>query len=269
MLVYDPAMQATLHELTPFVRGFDCGPDGGMHLLRLCNLLQDAADSHANELGVGARALMAQGMGWMLTRMRITVTRMPQDAEQLRLITWPEGSNRLYAWRQYRVLHGDELLVQGASAWVVADIAKRAVARMPQSIQEIAPPQQTPEPLLLGDDPAKGAQPQAFEAACRLQARNSDLDHNGHVNNGVLCQWLVEPMLPLAAEQGLKLAEVEVRFKKEMAGLGVALSQLQRESAPEGLLCRHLLLDGEDARDAENIEDASPLVVGRSLWRPA
>lgn len=259
LLVYAPVMQATLHELAPFVRGFDCGPDGGMHMLRLCNLLQDAADSHARELGVGARSLLSQGLGWMLTRMRIKITRLPQDDEQLRLITWPEGSNRLYAWRQYRVQHGSELLAQCASAWVVADIAKRAVARMPQAVQDITPPSAPPEPLPLGDDPAKEQQPQTFEAECRLQARNSDLDRNGHVNNGVLCQWLMEPMLPLAAEQGARLAEFDVRFKKEMAGLGTALSLLHRQPAQNGQLCRHLLLDREN----------TPLVVGRSLWRPA
>lgn len=242
-----------------------------MHILRLCNQLQEAADGHARLLGVGTPRLFEQGQAWMLTRMRLVLTALPQHGQVLRIKTWPEGGNRLYAWRQYVLLHEDRVLVRGASAWVVVNIAERSLARMPSAVQEIVPPGECPPPLPLGDDPAKEELMDEHTLTCTLQARHSDLDRNGHVNNGVLCQWLMEPALPLALEKGLQLAELSVRFKSEMTAKGTALSHMQtfesKDQAAVGpsadmapsqqLLCRHVL----------SKEDDTPLVVGRSLWR--
>lgn len=253
-------MQATLHMLTPTVRGFDCGPDGAMHLLRLCNQLQNAADSHARELGVGAPRLYTQGLAWMLVQLRLEIQRMPSHGEKLEIFTWPTGSNRLYAWRQYLLQSSQQTIVRGASAWVVVDISRRAVTHMPQDVREVAPPLDAPEALELGADPAKGEQPANFPLATQLVARHSDLDRNGHINNGVLCQWLAEPALPLAEERNLLLAELAVRFKAEAPAGITGLSQLQVEERDGALSCRHLL---------SKESDASPLVVGHSIWRPA
>lgn len=245
--------------LSPTVRGFDCGPDGAMHLLRLCNQLQNAADSHARELGVGAPRLYTQGLAWMLVQLRLEIQRMPGHGEKLMIATWPTGSNRLYAWRQYLLQSSGQTIVRGASAWVVVDISRRCVAHMPQTVREVAPPGDAPEALELGADPAKGKQPPDFPLSTRLLARHSDLDRNGHINNGVLCQWLAEPALPLAAEHNLALTEFAVRFKAEAPAGIAALSQLHVEEREGGLLCRHLL---------SKESDAAPLVVGRSSWRP-
>jgi len=231
-----------------------------MHLLRLCNQLQNAADSHALELGVGAPRLFEQGLAWMLVQLRLEIVRMPEHAERLEIVTWPTGSNRLYAWRQYRLHAAGTCAVRCASAWVVVDIAKRSVTHMPASVREVVPPEDAPEPLELGHDPAKEPQPEAFAHAARLLARHSDLDRNGHINNGVLCQWLAEPALPLAEARNLVLAELAVRFKAEAPAGTAADSLLHAEAFADGLRCRHRLVAADGG---------APLVVGRSAWRPA
>lgn len=260
-------MNATVHTVATTVRGYECGRNGGMHVMHLCNHLQDAADKHASILGMGMRELQAMELAWVLTRLRLELARLPRFSQRLDISTWPTGCNKFHAWRQFLVRDEERILARGASAWVVVRLDKHALARMPQIVHDIVPPAEAPEPLPLGEETRTRERKEApdtydgtYDACRELRARHGDLDLNGHVNNAVLCQWLVEPALTLMASRGMELAGLDARFKAELPPDEAALSclRLETKNTEAELACEHLL---------RRQGDGKPLVVGRSLWR--
>ncbi len=253
-------MQSFIHQHRFTVRGFECGPEGRMHMLHFCNYLQDIADRHASELGVGIQHLWEQRLAWVLTRLRLVIRDLPSNNQTFTLQTWPVMANKLYTWRQFRLLDNDgRPIVRGASAWVVINVDERAVVRMPQAVRDIIPPENAPEELPLGEDPSKTppVTHELSDAIVPFRARLSDLDLLGHVNNATLCQWLMEANIPFMRERGLSPVEFSVRFRKELRSAGQALSRVHRIRDDDVVTCRHTLCSAEDG---------APLVMGLSRW---
>lgn len=206
-------MQAFVHTHQLEVRGYEAGPDGFVHLQQLCNYLQDAADANAHALGVGFGALLERNRAWVLARLRIVINRLPRFGDSLMVLTWASGSNKLYAFRQFRVLNGDELLCRAASAWPMLDVEKRVAIRMPEEVRAIQPPLDAPGELPLEPDKVQDLATPASEVL--FTVRHADLDYNGHVNNAALCQWLLEAAPPLAPPPW-RLREMRIRYRAEL-----------------------------------------------------
>lgn len=206
-------MQAFVHTHQIEVRGYEVGPDGYVHVQQLCNYLQDAADANAHALGVGFGMLLERNRAWVLARLRIVISRLPRFGDRLTVLTWASGSNKLYAFRQFRVLAAGDLLASAASAWPMLDVEKRVAIRMPEEVRAIQPPLDAPEELALEPDKVQDLAIPTSEIL--FTVRYADLDYNGHVNNAALCQWLLEAALPLAPAPW-RLCEMRIRYRAEL-----------------------------------------------------
>ncbi|HET7838159.1 MAG TPA: acyl-ACP thioesterase domain-containing protein [Rectinemataceae bacterium] len=186
------------------VRGFDCGYGGPLRLLSLANFFQETAGEHADQIGYGVGKLLAEGRTWMLSRIDLRIDDLPRAGERVRVMTQPAGTERLFALRDLAMTGSDgRSLARAVYAYLVVDLATRRLMRPDRLFGEAIPVGAAPHPLSghLFDLPPAAATEVSF--AQRAWARH--IDHNGHVNNAWLLDWLADaapedqrPVAPMA-----------------------------------------------------------------------
>lgn len=193
------------------VYSFQVDPQGGLTLPDLCAFLQEAAWRNAEVLGVGVERLAADGLAWVLQRLRIEVERYPRQGETVLVTTWARAFERALARRDFEVHDGaGNRLAAATSVWVVVDLAARRLVRLPEFVRT-APV--AARPPALATEP--GALPSlvAPEHEKRAEVRRSDLDVMRHVNNTRYVDWALEAVPDDWADGGP--AAFEVVFRRE------------------------------------------------------
>jgi len=156
------------------------------------NYCQEAAGIHANQLGVGIDYMKARGMAWILSRMSLELVDRPSWGNKIRLRTWPRGSQKLYAIRDYELLTEEGLLVgRGRAAWLIIDTASMRPKR-PEAMAEALP--LNPELDALPDGAQAIAQEAGLVKVFSRTAAYSDIDYNKHVNNARYAKWAEDAM---------------------------------------------------------------------------
>ncbi len=150
---------------------------------RIMQLMQDAATSHAEQLGVGWHALDQNGMLWVLSKVKTQffapVTR--QNA-QFTLYTWPLAPNRFYAERCFAATKGENLLFSTTSLWTIISRDERKI--VPGTVMnDFYHGEYSSVPADAGSDFARVRWDSDFRLCYQTTIRRSDLDQNGHVNN--------------------------------------------------------------------------------------
>jgi len=152
------------------------------------NFIQEAAISHAADLGVGRDAMTSTGQAWILSRISLFVERRPLYGETVEVSTWPRRWEKLFALRDYAIRDAaGNALVRGRGAWLVLDLEKRRPLRA-QAVMENLPPNEGVDAFPAGAT--------ALNAAGNLAktsergALYSDIDYYGHANNARYVQWI-------------------------------------------------------------------------------
>ena len=221
------------------IRNFETDSRGNLTLISLANYLQDAADRHAIQLGVGMPVLAELGLSWVLHRMKITVTRWPRLAEEIRIETQPSGLERVYVYRDFRVYDQQgNLLISASSTWLVFDVIKRTLSTPAAHFQDIFEPYRN---LPFLSRPTLKFPPASLENLLRakVRARHNEIDSNAHVNNSVYFQWMLEP-LSAGFLASATCREVEIQFRKECTRQDLITSVCTQPDARE---VKHWLLD--------------------------
>jgi acyl-ACP thioesterase len=166
------------------------------------DFFQEAAISHAENLGVGREAMARTGQGWILSRISVFLERRPRFGETITVRTWPRGWDRLFAVRDYDIRDAsDAPIVRGRSSWIILDIEKHRPLR-PQAVMDTLPLNEGIDALPGGGG---GLEPRENPGKTgERRAAYSDIDYNGHVNNTRYIQWIqdiVEPELLDKARQ--------------------------------------------------------------------
>ncbi len=174
------------------VRSYEAGISNHVTLPTLCNYMQEAAGISAARLGWGIQALQAEGLTWMLSRLRVSVTRYVPWGETVTVRTWPSGTKgRLIAKRRF--LGFDEKgaeLFRASSEWLYVNLAAQKIAKLPETFADLVPAG-TPD-FELPDIGGKFAHLPSVEGSADILTRHSDLDFNDHVNNVHYVEWMLE-----------------------------------------------------------------------------
>jgi len=217
----------TFAEYDYLVRGYECGPDGVATLPSVCNYLQETAGRHAEKLGFSRTDFVAAGedISWVLTRLRVKMTRYPRWKDRVRVLTYPRGGRRVTANRDFVLFVGDETIGVATSEWVIIDLATRKIVPVPELVYSVADDEHPPVI-------AEGAFAR-LRWTCRetsgemsFRARRGDIDLNGHVNNVHYIEWLVETL----PETFGPVRDFEIAFKSEtLAGEEVRAASVEVE----------------------------------------
>ena len=191
----------------------------------LSGYLSEIAGHHAQELGVGLETLMAKGVTWVLSRLRLEIPAAVQLGDEVEIETWPSGIERLFALREFVVRRGGAEVARASSQWLVLDLATRKPVRPAEVLDARFPRAPTPPVAPL----AKGKLPELreWEVEKRFHVRYADIDQNLHVTNTSYLAWAVEAM-PKDLWQSSRLAAVEVHYLAETLHGAAVLSRLTR-----------------------------------------
>ncbi len=178
------------------IRHHECDPHGRLKLHCLMDYLQNAAAEHADMLGFGMDDLGQRNLIWVLSRLKLTIARMPRLGEKLTVETYPTGVEKIFALRQYCIRSESEILVGGTGAWLVLDRRSYRIMPPDRVMTPDMPLNESEERFhpLPGKLPPHGAagQQQSFRAGW------ADTDLNDHLNNAVYARYLTDlfPSVP-------------------------------------------------------------------------
>ncbi len=191
------------------VRASEIGPGGAMRLPALLDLFQEVAGTSATQLGWSSDRLLAEGKTWVLVRHHLRLHALPSWREEIAVETWPSGTRRVFALREFRALGADgRLLAEATSGWLLVGVPSKRPLRLPPEIDAIAKdsPGRVIEDLF---DELPAPAPDAPPGPATRVARD-DLDLNAHANNVAIFRALLEA-LPEAAPP----LELETEFRGE------------------------------------------------------
>lgn len=185
-------MGKTEYEKSYKIPVYDIGFNGQLNPFSLFNYLQDIASEHAVTLRFGKDDLMKANRFWVLSRITVQIISWPGWEETILVKTWPRGTDKLFALRDFEVKYPDGRLVAlSSSSWLVVDRTTRRVQR--------------PDSLLTSFNsgfPVKsslGRNSDKIEAisdypscSAPFRVKISDLDINLHVNNVMYFKWITD-----------------------------------------------------------------------------
>ena len=201
-----------------------------IHPSSVLSLFQDVAGIHANALGIGYNALMAQKTIWVLTKVRYRMVGTPRRYETVRVRTWPLPPARVNFRREYVMETPEgEVLIQGTSEWVVVHSEKRRV--LPAT------------DLYPGDDyctdtyfEGRLAKVPLFEAegeGREVVPGFTQLDINGHINNTCYADFVMDALSPAA---DTAVTGLQIDYHRELLSGQEVRLHLQRQGGT--VLCR-------------------------------
>lgn len=177
-----------------------------MTLDAMFQFFQEAAISHAENLGVGREAMTQTGQAWVLSRMTVLADRRPNYCETVTVRSWPQSFEKLFAIRNYDIRDKDDIpVVTSRSAWLIVDMEKRRPLR-PQSLIFDMPLNEGKEALPPEAGGAAGLTERSnLQKAAERKALYTDVDYNGHVNNVRYIQWIEDTLDPVFLEKADKM----------------------------------------------------------------
>ncbi len=235
------------------IRTFDIGQQKEVTVAHLLKLMHETALQNVIQLKVSKWDLEAANISWVLRRMHLQIKRFPKLGESVDILTNPAGFHRLFTFRDYRVYDDQQNIVaQAASKWLLMNTKERKLSPIPSFITDFEmPPQQDclprPEHKL---PPWKGS-----EASQEFRVSWHDLDFNGHLNNVIYLNWMVEP-LDATILANHQLVELDILYRAEAHWKEEVIAEVHTEGN-NGFL--HRLVRKADSKE---------LAIAKTTWAP-
>lgn len=229
----------------------ECGPDGRVRISSIVNYHQEMAWRHAEILGYGRQALLTTNRAWVLTRMRLVLSRALGPGETLQIRTWPSGRDKYLAYRDFVAWSDDgEEVCRCTTAWAHMDVTKRKMV----SLHETAPfPKDADRSLTFTTRTIPKVREGTHSVA--IVSRQSDLDLNGHVNNVHFVEWGMESV-PRFWHETHFFCEMDITFRHECLSNEDITSSCVLDETKSSVL--HVV-----KRDIDGVE----LARMHSIWR--
>ena len=101
---------------------FHCDFSGRLFMGHLGNHMLNAADFHSTDRGFGMRYLNTVNKTWVLSRLAIEMSEMPEQNTKFYVETWVESAMRYFTNRNFRVVGDDgKVYGYGRSVWAMID----------------------------------------------------------------------------------------------------------------------------------------------------
>jgi acyl-ACP thioesterase len=170
---------------------WEADPHRLLRISSLFNYMQEAASNHADLLGVGPRQLGKEEKYWLLSRVHLVWTHLPDSGKTIRLHTWPKGQVKLFSIRDFRFFQdGKGEFARATSAWLLMDNSRKKLLRLDQ----IHPGFPLHPDSALDGLPPRLKMPESREEIYTRTARYSDIDFIGHVNNARYVEWAIDAL---------------------------------------------------------------------------
>ena len=230
-----------------FISSYEVDANGKASLPTLSKFMQETAYNHANHLEFGYHQLKEKNLFWVLSRLLIKIERYPKWGDKIQIRTWPSGVERLFAYRDFRVLTEQGTPIAAAvTAWLILDAQKRRPQRPDELKDRI---KLLPNERALEERPAKIPGLSNPVEGRFFPVRYSDLDLYNHVNNAKYIEWILDSF-PGEMHREFSVTEFEINFLSE-AKLGdeAAIHTEKIEDEDVSLVFGHCIKRKADNRD--------------------
>jgi acyl-ACP thioesterase len=203
------------------VHVYETGPEGKLNLYSLFNYMQDIASDHAVKLGFGRDDLMRDNRFWVLSRIYTVINEWPVWGDSIIVQTWPNGTDKLFALRNYEVRFPDgRRIASGTSSWLILDLTTKKVQRPDSILSQYnfsLHNERSPVRYATKIDPAA----ENGQVSPLFRIKISDLDLNLHTNNVRYLKWAYDSYdLDFVINNEPQSAEInylaESRFNEEI-----------------------------------------------------
>lgn len=194
------------------IHTYEADLNNRVKLSSIFNFMQEAAGSHANNLKIGYEELSKEGLFWVLSRIKIKLLELPGFGDEIKIVTWPKGTNKLFALRDFLIYNSQKtLLGRATTAWLIIDMANRR----PQKINSFAKKYVNIEDRhALKEIPSKISEPQNKEFIYEKTVRYTEIDVNKHVNNAKYVEWIMDSFSREIHER-MQVETIQVNFLTE------------------------------------------------------
>lgn len=193
------------------VKSYEADAHGFLRLLALMNILQDAADGSAMELGFGFEDCAKRGVSWVGSNYLLKINRLPKMHEKFIIETWPAEAKLWGAIRDFVVYdEKGQILLKASSQWVLIDIERKRPVPLAKHFTEY----KALEERALEVEFSRPSEFLDSQTEQTFKVRFDDIDINKHVNNAVYPLWASESVSPQWRESHIP-AQIELWFKKE------------------------------------------------------
>ncbi len=198
------------------IRMGECGPDGKLRHHIWLDYFQHIAAIHAEQLGFGISAIRRNNLIWVLSRIKLHLDDSPRFDDILRLETYPNGTDKLFAKRQF-ILRSAKTGVSfgyASSFWLTLEL-----------------PSFRPRPpgVSLGTDFPVNADRSDFfpqipklhipdgqtEDPFTIEIGASRIDLNNHLNNTCYCEFVLD-WLSRKTGKIVHFREIQINFNRAM-----------------------------------------------------
>ena len=170
------------------ITAFMVDKDREANLTTVQNICQEVAGNHAQFRQLGYEDMHAQGMAWVLNRLKINIIRFPKWMEMVNAKTWV-SQMQPFSHRHFQIKTNDTegaVLANIYTIWIPIDTTTKRPKRLPNfdfPLNNIVYDCEIPEKL-----PFTEGGILSTEQVVHL----SDLDMLGHVNNAKYIEWLLD-----------------------------------------------------------------------------
>lgn len=197
-------------DCTLYESDFDVTANVKLH--RVMELMQDAATTHADNLGVGWNDMDARGLFWVLSKVKITFCKpVDRKIRNFKLYTWPIAANRLYLERRFEAVDGQgEVLFGSSTLWMIVDKDSRAIVSR-EVIAEYYDFDFDAAECVCGNGFDRIRRDDSYTFEYERQIRRTDLDINRHVNNTNYVNYALDVL-----GENERVTEAEIVYHKEL-----------------------------------------------------
>lgn len=217
----------------------------------LLQFLQDLASDNAEQLGFGYSYIIKKNLTWFLLKYRMEFEDYPSKIDNIQIETEPRGYNKLFAFRNFKILNGEKLLGKVSSSWALVDIDSKNIISVGASLDNN--PNMPPYMKDCEDLDFEKIKPLSkVDTEKIFEVRFDDIDVNGHANNSNYIIWAFEPLgFEFLNKHRLKI--LDMVFKKEIKYGCKVLSQIE-------------LLDNITNHVVKNAVTGEELCIIRAEW---
>ncbi len=197
------------------VRYSDMDYDTVLKPSALLLFLQDLASDNADSLDFGYKFVRKHNCAWYLLKYRIEFNDYPKGVQKLLFTTNPRGCNKLFAFRDFEIIHNDKIIGRAASTWAMVDLKTKSMTNVSELLKAcpyMHKYEKREHDLVYG----KVRTPERIDKEQIFDIRFDDLDVNRHVNNANYISWAYEP-LGFDFRMKYKPKTIDIVFKKEIA----------------------------------------------------
>ena len=180
----------------------------------ILGFFQEMATDHAEDLDITREYLVENyHAAWLLARVYLRLGRPLKMGETVTIRTWHRGAEKLFVYRDFDILVGEQPVGEGVSAWIVADLETRKILR-PSSVEHItaSPFPREVKTMQLQPVRRQGDPVPVYEKTVRW----SDVDLNGHMNNTKYADTAMDAF-SVPELRGRFLSELSITYSMECA----------------------------------------------------